>query len=66
MPMHKGGKKARKLGRNMAKCKLYRDRGRRELNKERDLLKHIARFPLDLNAPKALDRLNSKRLGALR
>jgi hypothetical protein len=34
----KGG--ARKIGRNLAQCKVYRDRGTREFNKARKQAKH--------------------------
>ncbi len=55
MPIHKGGKKgSRKYGRNMSKCKQYRDQGRRESNKGRDLLKHLKAHPNDKVAMKAL------------
>ena len=50
----KGGKKTRKYGRNEAKCKRYADRGTREKNKERKLKKHIAEYPNDNVAKKAL------------
>lgn len=54
-----GGKK---LGRNASRCKMYRDRGIREKNKKRKLLKHIAWQPNDNVAKAAVDSLYRNKL----
>ena len=41
---------AKKIGRNGARCKIYRDRGVREKNKARKVRRHLNRFPNDLQA----------------
>ena len=41
---------AKKIGRNGARCKVYRDRGVREKNKARKIRRHLKRFPNDLQA----------------
>lgn len=43
-----GGKK--KIGRNGAMCKIYRDRNVRMRNKVKKVARHIKRFPADLQA----------------
>ena len=43
-----GGKK--KIGRNGAMCKVYRDRNVRMRNKILKVARHIKRFPADLQA----------------
>jgi hypothetical protein len=48
-------KKQRKFGRNAAFCLRYRNSRRREHNKLRRLKKHLARFPGDAIALKAVD-----------
>ena len=43
----------RKRGRNLAKCARYKSFGRREENKRRKLLKHLAKHPDDKVAKRA-------------
>ncbi len=60
MPTHRGGKSgSRKVGRNLnrSKCKLYKLYNRRDTNKRRKLLKHVAWMPNDAVAVKALQTL---------
>ena len=45
-----GGKKGRKIGRNGALCKIYRDRDTRMRNKVRKVARHLKNFPDDLQA----------------
>jgi len=45
MPMHKGGKKNTKHGRNSKWCERYKARGQREINKAIKRAKHLARHP---------------------
>ena len=45
-----GGKNNRKYGRNSAFCKMYKDRGTREINKKRKMRRHLKRFPEDTQA----------------
>lgn len=52
----KGGG-ARKYDRNRKWCEAYRNRGQREINKARKLYRHLARFPDDVGAAKALAAL---------
>lgn len=52
-----GKRSSRKVGRNKSWCQAYRAGCRREINKKRKLRRHLRRFPTDLNAKKALDRL---------
>jgi len=47
--------KMRKVGRNALFCKSYLNTNRREKNKLVKLNKHLARFPDDANALKAVD-----------
>lgn len=58
--MHTERKKsggARKLGRNLAKCDLYRKRGIRERNKRRRLTRHCSGQPNDKVAARCLEGL---------
>lgn len=58
MPTHKGGKKgSKKYGRNEAKCKVYKQAGRREKNKLCKLRKHIIKQPNDQVAIISLKKL---------
>jgi hypothetical protein len=50
----KGGKNNRKYGRNAAAGLRYRNEGRRAKNKARRLRRHIAKFPNDRTAGRAL------------
>lgn len=43
-----------KKGANKMKCKGYRDRGTRELNRAKRLSKHLKTHPTDADAKKAL------------
>ena len=49
--------RGRKIGRNKSWCSAYRAGCRQLINKKRKLRRHIRRYPADLNAQKALDRL---------
>ena len=51
------GKKGRKVGTNLNKCKAYEMQGRRSKNKKRKLLKHTALQPMDKVAHRALQAL---------
>ena len=51
----KSGKKGRKLGRNAAYCKQYRDQGRRLKNKRLKVRRHAKRFPDDKQAARWLE-----------
>jgi hypothetical protein len=51
----KKSKKQRKLGRNAVYCQYYAATNRREKNKIKTLNKHLARFPDDKVALKALE-----------
>ena len=50
MPQNKGGKKARKIGRNKKWCEAYRSREQREVNKARGVLRHLIHHPGDNRA----------------
>ena len=60
----KEGKKgggAKKIGRDQAKCKRYKERGRRNVNARKRLERHIARFPGNAGEAKsALARLGER------
>lgn len=55
----KGGKKGRKLGRDLIKGKSYRTRGTRLKNKLRKLRKHVEGFPMDKASANRLKSLES-------
>ena len=57
MPVHKGGKKNAKLGRNEKKCKRYATNLRRETNKRRKLIKHLRWQPNDTVAQTSLQNI---------
>lgn len=46
-----------KRGRNLAKCARYESYRTRERNKKRKLEKHLAKYPLDKDAKRALKAL---------
>lgn len=50
----KKGKKNRQFGRNKPFCKLYREMGTQEKNRKRRILRHLKRFPEDIQARRAL------------
>jgi len=53
-----GKNRGRKYDRNRVKCKLYRERGRRERNKIRKLRRHLKRQPEDHQAVEVLRSLD--------
>lgn len=53
------GGKSKKKDRMRKWCAAYRANGRREINKAKRLMRHIRKFPLDLNAAKMLAAMNS-------
>jgi len=55
----RGGKKARKVGRNAKWCLAYRNRDQREKNKAARLRKHLITFPDDSCAVHALSNLGT-------
>ena len=55
----KGGKKGRKLGRDLAKCKQYRAMKTREKNKLAKIEKHIATHPNDASAKNDANRVGA-------
>lgn len=57
MPESHGGKGGRKIGRDAAKCKRYREIMKREKNKARRLLSHLRRHPSDQCALDMLETL---------
>ena len=42
MGTQKGGKKGRKIGRNLKWCQSYRNRNQRAINKARNLIRHFS------------------------
>lgn len=57
MSKKKDGKRGRKFGRNKSWCNAYRASCRRLINQKRNLRRHIKRYPNDLAAQVALDRI---------
>lgn len=55
----RGGKKGRKIGRNLTKCAWYRNSKRREKNKIKKIKKHLKRHSQDFMSAKRLTELEA-------